>query len=52
MSFHSSSVAVDYCLIKDVHKIKGMKASFVSIKNYKTIYIDPLLEEPKDLVLI
>ncbi len=49
---YSSSVAVDYCLIKDVHKIKGMKASFVSIKNYKTIYIDPLLEEPKDLVLI
>lgn len=41
----SSSVPVDYCLIKDVKKIKGAKPGFVAIKNQKTIYIDP--EEPK-----
>jgi len=38
---YSSSVPVDYCLIKDVKKIKGYKPGFVSFKNYKTIYIDP-----------
>lgn len=41
----SSSLPVDYCLIKDVKKIKGAKPGFVAIKNQKTIYIDP--EEPK-----
>lgn len=38
---YSSSVPVDYCLIKDVKKIKGNKLGLVSIQNYKTIYIDP-----------
>ena len=37
----SSSVPVDYCLVKDVKKIKGAKPGFVAIKNQKTIYIDP-----------
>ncbi len=37
----SSSVPVDYCLVKDVKKIKGSKAGLVAINNYKTIYIDP-----------
>ena len=37
----SSSVPVDYCLIKDVKKVKGAKAGFVTIRNQKTIYIDP-----------
>lgn len=37
----SSSVPVDYCLVKDVKKIKGAKTGFVSIRNEKTIYIDP-----------
>ena len=37
----SSSVPVDYCSIKDVKKVKGAKAGFVTIKNQKTIYIDP-----------
>ena len=47
----SSSVPVDYCLIKDVKKIKGAKPGFVSIRNQKTIYIDP--EEPsQDISLI
>lgn len=38
---YSSSVPVNYCLVKDIKKIKGFKPGFVSIKNYKTIYIDP-----------
>ncbi|MGN1404754.1 MAG: NFACT family protein [Erysipelotrichaceae bacterium] len=47
----SSSVPVDYCSIKDVKKIKGAKPGFVSIRNQKTIYIDP--EEPsQDISLI
>lgn len=45
----SSSVPVDYCSIKDVKKIKGSKLGLVSIKNNKTIYIDP---EPIDESLI
>ena len=38
---YSSSVPVDYCLVKNIKKIKGFKPGFVSFKNYKTIYIDP-----------
>ena len=37
----SSSVPVDYCLVKDVKKIKGGRLGFVSIRNQKTIYVDP-----------
>ena len=48
----SSSVPVDYCLVKDVKKIKGGKAGFVTIKNYKTIYIDPELDSSLDIVSI
>ena len=48
----SSSVPVDYCLVKDVKKIKGGKAGFVTIKNYKTIYIDPELDQSLDIVSI
>ncbi|MBQ0036475.1 MAG: NFACT family protein [Firmicutes bacterium] len=46
---YSSSVPVNYCLVKDIKKIKGFKPGFVSIKNYKTIYIDPT--EDKDLFI-
>ncbi len=46
---YSSSVPVNYCLVKDIKKIKGKKPGFVSIKNYKTIYIDPF--EDKDLTI-
>ena len=42
---YSSSVPVDYCLVRNVKKIKGSKAGLVSIKNYKTIFIDPSLDE-------
>ena len=41
----SSSVPVNYCLVKNLKKVKGAKAGFVTIKNYKTIYIDPYLDE-------
>lgn len=44
---YSSSVPVDYCLCKDVKKIKGAKSGLVAISNQKTIYIDP--EYPSDL---
>ena len=37
----SSSVPVDYCLVKDIKKVPGTKLGFVTFKNYKTIYIDP-----------
>ncbi len=42
---YGSSVPVNYCLLKNVKKIKGAKAGFVSIKNYKTIFIDPELTD-------
>lgn len=44
---YSSSVPVDYTLIKNVKRIKGAKAGFVSLSHQKTIYIDP--EERKDI---
>ncbi|MGX8834035.1 Rqc2 family fibronectin-binding protein [Amedibacillus sp. YH-ame6] len=37
----SSSVPVNYCLVKQLKKIPGNKGSLVSLSNYKTIYIDP-----------
>jgi len=47
---YSSSVPVDYCLVKDLKKIKGAKPGFVSFRNYKTIYIDPY--EDKELKIV
>ena len=38
---YSSSVPVDYCLVKELKKVKGTKPGFVTFRNYKTIYIDP-----------
>lgn len=38
----SSSVPVDYCLVKDIKKISSGNLGLVSIKNNKTIYIDPI----------
>ena len=46
----SSSVPVDYCLVKELKKVKGAKPGFVTIRNYKTIYIDPI--EDKDLEIL
>ena len=42
---YSSSVPVNYCLVKNIKKVKGAKPGFVTIKNYKTIFIDPMLDE-------
>lgn len=38
---YSSSVPVNYCLIKQLKRIPGSKPGFVSLSSYKTIYIDP-----------
>lgn len=38
---HSSSVPVNYALVKTLKKVPGTQGSFVSLSNYKTIYIDP-----------
>jgi len=39
---YSSTVPVNYTMVKNVKKIPGAKLGLVSIKNYKTIYIDPV----------
>lgn len=46
---YSSSVPINYCLVKQLKKIPGNKGSFVSLSNYKTIYIDP---EPEHIQLL
>ena len=46
----SSSVPIDYCLVKELKKVKGAKPGFVTFKNYKTIYIDPY--EDKELNIL
>lgn len=38
---HSSSVAVDYTLVRNLKKVPGKKGSYVTFKQNKTIYIDP-----------
>lgn len=45
----SSSVPVNYCLVKNLKKVKGSKPGFVTIRNYKTIYIDPTFDD--DLII-
>lgn len=37
----SSSVPVNYCQIRQLKKVPGSKSGFVTLTNYKTIYIDP-----------
>ncbi|HOI46448.1 MAG TPA: NFACT RNA binding domain-containing protein [Bacilli bacterium] len=37
----SSSVPVDYTLVKNIKKVSGKKGSFVLLYHQKTIYIDP-----------
>lgn len=41
----SSHVPVDYTLVKNVHKPRGANPGFVIYTNYKTIYVDPSIEE-------
>ncbi len=38
---HSSSVPVDYTLVKWVKKVPGVQGSFVTLSHQKTIFIDP-----------
>ena len=40
----SSSVPVNYCLVKNLKKIPQSKIGLVSLSSYKTIYIDPDLD--------
>ena len=40
----SSSVCVDYTQIKNIKKIPGKRACFVTYKNQQSIYIDPDIE--------
>ena len=41
---YSSSVPVNYCLVSQLKKIPKSKIGLVSLSNYKTIYIDPELD--------
>ena len=43
---NSSSVPVNYCLVKELKKIPRAKPGMVQMGSYKTIYIDP---NPKEL---
>ena len=49
---YSSSVPVDYCLVKNLKKIKGGKLGFVTIRNQKTIYIDPFEDKSLEIISI
>lgn len=42
---YSSSVPVNWCPVRNLKKVPGMKPGFVSLTNYKTIYIDPEYKE-------
>jgi predicted ribosome quality control (RQC) complex YloA/Tae2 family protein len=46
----SSSVPVDYTKVRYLKKVPGMKGSFVTMTNQKTIYIDPDLNLIKNLL--
>ena len=45
---HSSSVAVNYTLVKELKKIPKAPLGMVSLGSHQTIYIDPI--PPEDLV--
>ncbi len=47
----SSTVAVNYTLIKNIKKIPGGKPGKVIINNYKTIYVDPNYDLFKDYIV-
>lgn len=46
----SSSVPVNYCQIRQLKKVPGSKSGFVTLTNYKTIYIDPDSEYIEKLI--
>ncbi len=45
---NATNVCVDYTLIKYVKKVPGMKGSFVTYKNQKSIFVKPSLEYIKN----
>lgn len=45
----SNSVPVDYTKVRYLKKVPGMKGSFVTLQNQKTIYIDPDINLIKNL---
>ena len=47
----SSTVAVNYTLVKNIKKIPGGKPGKVIINNYKTVYVDPDYNLFKDFIL-
>ncbi len=47
---YSSSVPINYCLVKQLKKVPGAKPGFVSLSSYKTIYIDPNEEEILNII--
>ncbi len=49
---YSSSVPVQYCLVKELKKIPGAKPGMVSLLSYKTIYIDPDEEHLNEIGII
>lgn len=46
----SSSVPVDYCTVSQLKKVPGSKIGFVTMKSYKTIYIDPEPEKIETII--
>jgi predicted ribosome quality control (RQC) complex YloA/Tae2 family protein len=46
-SKYSSNVAVDYTKVSNVRKVPKQKGSFVTYKDYKTVYVTPDIEEIK-----
>jgi predicted ribosome quality control (RQC) complex YloA/Tae2 family protein len=49
---YSSSVPVQYCLVKELKRIPGAKPGMVSLSSYKTIYIDPDDDHLKQLGIV
>ena len=49
---YSSSVPVNYTLVRNLKKVKGMPSGFVTMKTYKTIYIDPIEDKSLNIISI
>ena len=47
---NSSTVPVNYTLVKNIKKIPGGKPGKVIINNYKTVYVDPSFDLFKDYI--
>ena len=47
--YASSNVAIDYTIVKNVHKPNGAKPGMVIYDSYKTEYVTPNEEELKEL---